>query len=80
MRELKRPRVDGGFNKNVKGNQGGGQRANVPFQGKGKQKVHNNQGVPPCPKYGKNHKGECFLGMGVFFRCAKPGHTFEIVG
>ena len=50
MRVLKRPRVDVGFNKNVKGNKGGGQRANVPFQGKGKQKVHNNQGVPPCAK------------------------------
>ena len=34
LRELKRPRVDGVFNKNVKGNQGGGQRANVPYQGK----------------------------------------------
>src|SRR5687767_14011094 len=32
MRDLKKPRVDGGFNKNVKGNQGGGQRANVPYQ------------------------------------------------
>ena len=48
MRELKRPRDEGDFNKNVKGNQGGGQGANVPYQGKGKQKVHNNQGVPPC--------------------------------
>ena len=67
MRELKRPHVDGGFNKNGRGNQGGGQRANVPFQVKGKQKFFNNQGVPPCAKCGKNHKGECLLGMGVCF-------------
>src|SRR5688572_21980714 len=74
MRELKRPRVDGGFNKNVKNNQGGGQRANVPYKGKGKQKVHNNQDLITCAKCGKNHKGECLLGMGVCYRCGKPGH------
>ena len=67
MRELKRPRVEGGFNKNGGGNQGGGQRANVPFQGKGKQKGHNNQGVPPCAKCGKNHKGECLRGTNVCY-------------
>ena len=67
MRELKRPRVDGGFNKNGGGNQGGGKRADVPFQGKGKQKVHNNQGLITCDKCCKNHKDECLLGSGVCF-------------
>jgi hypothetical protein len=74
MRELKRPRVDGGFNKNVKGNQGGGQRANVPYQGKGKQNVHNDQGNPPCAKCGKTHKGECLRGSDACYRCGKPSH------
>src|SRR5688572_27341503 len=69
MRELKRPRVDGGFNKNGKGHQDGGNRANVPFQGKGKQKVNNNQGVTPCAKCGKNQKGECLRGTDVCYRC-----------
>ena len=64
----------GGFNKNVKTNQGGGQRANVPHHDIGKQKVHNNQRFPPCAKCGKNHKGDCLLGSDACYRCGKPGH------
>ena len=76
MRDLKRPRFDsGGFNKGGNGgNQGGGQRANFPNQGKGKQKLNHDQGVPPCPKCGKSHKGACLLGSDVCYKCGKAGH------
>ena len=76
-REFKKAHFEGGFNKNGRFNQGGGQRANVPFQGKGKQKVDNNQGVPSCAKCGKNHKSECLLGSNVCYRCGKPGHQIR---
>ncbi|MDV3170651.1 MAG: hypothetical protein Q8811_02750, partial [Candidatus Phytoplasma australasiaticum] len=70
-------RLERGFNKNERGNQGGGQRANTPFQGKGKQKVHDDQGVPLCSKCGKNHKGECLLGSNICYRFVKPYHKLR---
>ena len=27
-----------------------------------------------CPKCGKNHKGECLVGMDICFKCGKLGH------
>ena len=54
-----------------------GKRANVPYQGKGKQKVDHYQEFPSCPSCGKRHKGECRAGMNVCFRCGKPGHHFR---
>jgi len=73
IREFKRARHEGNYAKG-RGSQDGGQRANAPFQEKGKQKVDKNQGVPPCVKCGKNHKGECRLGLNVCYRCGQPGH------
>ena len=29
---------------------------------------------PPCPKCGRDHKGECLMGKDVCYQCAKPGH------
>ena len=29
---------------------------------------------PPCPKCGRDHKGECLMGKDVCYRCGKPGH------
>ncbi|XP_075499929.1 uncharacterized protein LOC142538501 [Primulina tabacum] len=30
--------------------------------------------MPPCPKCGKLHGGECMQGSNVCYRCKKPGH------
>src|SRR5688572_5444607 len=58
MRDLKRPRFDGGgFNKNGKdGKQPQGQRPNVPNQRFNKDKGPMMKTNPQCPKCGKNHR------------------------
>ena len=73
MGELKRPRVDGCFNKV----QGGGQRAMVLHLGKGKQKVNYDQASPPCPECGRYHPGECLAGMGVGGSCGSTDHKLR---
>ncbi|XP_055824371.1 uncharacterized protein LOC129892861 [Solanum dulcamara] len=32
------------------------------------------QVTPTCKKYGRNHKGECQVGLNVCYRCSKLGH------
>ena len=75
-REFKKARYEGSFSKGGGGNLKPPQRQgnNASKQRFNKERVPNAQGVPPCPKYGKNHKGECLLGLGVCYRCGKPGH------
>src|SRR5688572_3892266 len=73
MGDLKRPRVDGCFNKV----QSGGKRAMVLHLGKGKQKVNYDQVAPPCAKYGRYHPGECLEGLGVCFSHGSVDHNLR---
>ena len=50
---------------------------NAPFKGKGKKKIQDDQGVLPCAKYGKSHKGECLFGTNTCYRCGKEGHKLR---
>ena len=76
IREFKRARHEGNFSKG--GGQGGkqpqGQRPNVPHQRFNKDKGPMVRHYPPCPKCGRDHKGECLMGKDVCYRCGKPGH------
>ena len=54
-----------------------GKRANVPYQGKGKQKVDHDHVFPPCAKCGRYHSGECLAGMGVCFNCGATDHKLR---
>ena len=51
-----------------------GKRANVPYQGKGKQKVDYDNVLPPYAKCGRTHKGECITGKESCYKCGVMGH------
>src|SRR5688572_17238643 len=76
MHEFKRARREGNFSKG--GGSGGkqpqGQRPNVPNPRFNKDKGPMMRHFPPCPKCGRDHKGECLMGKDVCYRCGKPGH------
>ena len=69
IREFKRARHEGNFSKD--GGSGGkfpqGQKPNVLSQRFNKERVPNAQVRAPCPKCGKNHKGECLIGSDICY-------------
>ncbi|XP_022860377.1 uncharacterized protein LOC111380932 [Olea europaea var. sylvestris] len=52
-----------GFGQNKKANTGSGSRSSKP-----------NKVIPPCPKCNKGHRGECWFGKNVCYRCGQEGH------
>ncbi|XP_022880538.1 uncharacterized protein LOC111397790 [Olea europaea var. sylvestris] len=52
-----------GFGQNKKANTGLGSGSSKP-----------NKVIPPCPKCYKGHRGECWFGKNVCYRCGHEGH------